>query len=63
MIIEDPKTASFAKLEADLKNSVYVASAVFERLEDAHRVRGSGHDMAGEVADFAAKLLRERWIA
>lgn len=58
----DYDTVTLERIEAHLKNEVYKAALILERLEGSRRVRGSGHHMAQKIADEAAKLLRDRWV-
>lgn len=58
----DFKSIPLDRIDAELKNAVYKAAMLFERLEDAGRIRGNGHHMAQKIADKASALLRERWI-
>lgn len=48
------------QIEAEVSDRVYAAALVFETLESLGKVHGNGHHMAQKVADFAAKLYRER---
>ena len=48
--------------QAEIESRVYEAAMLFERLENAGRIRGNGHHMAQRVAEVAASLLTERWI-
>lgn len=47
--------------EARVRREVYAACATFELLEGAGSVRGDGRQMARRVAEYAARILRERW--
>lgn len=61
---DEAKKVSMEKAEADVLNAAYAAvTGLFEGLEHAGRVHGNGHHMAQKVAQFAADLLKERWIA
>ncbi len=61
----DPRTRpvqlSLEEAEGQLSTAVYMATAIFERLE-GHTISGNGHHARQAVAAFAVKELRERWI-
>ena len=45
-----------------LSNSVYEATALIEKLEHAGKVSGNGHHIRQKIAEYAAQVLRDRWI-
>lgn len=49
--------------ETRISNATYQASLLFEHLECVGKVRGNGHHLAQAVAEFAQKLMRERWAS
>lgn len=61
----DPRTRpiqlSLDEARGQISTAIYEATALFEQLEASGRVRGNGHHMRQAVAEFATKLLRERW--
>lgn len=48
-------------VRAEIVNDVYKVCLIFETLEGMGKVRGNGHHMAQNVAQYAADLLEERW--
>ena len=52
---------------AKISKSVYKATRLIEYLEfckasdGGKRIRGNGHHIRQEIAEFAVKLLKERW--
>ena len=47
---------------AEISNSVYEATLLFEKLEFTDRkIRGNGHHIRQKVAMFAKELMKERW--
>jgi hypothetical protein len=61
--VEDCKTMGLEGAKAEMANRVYEAALLFETLECAKRVRGSGHHLAQDVAGYAVTILEERWVA
>ena len=59
----DFKKMDQESIEAEVRKRVYNACLVFERLEDAGRIRGNGHHMAQDFSTMAANEIRERWNA
>ncbi len=49
------------EVAAKLSTEVYKSTKLFEALETACLVHGNGHHMRQKIAEFAVKLLRERW--
>ena len=53
--------------ETELRKRVYGATRIIEELEykkssdGGKRIRGNGHHLRQDIAEFAVKLLRERW--
>ena len=47
---------------AEIANSVYEATSLYETLEYKRKVRGNGHHIRQKVAAFAVSLMEERWI-
>jgi len=43
-------------------NSVYENTALIELLEDAGKIRGNGHCIRQNIAAYAEKIIKERWI-
>jgi len=60
---EQAQTMDLESAKSEMCNRVYEAAILFERFENAGKVRGNGHHMAQEVAGFAEKMMAERWIA
>ena len=60
---EQVQTLDLELAKAEMRNRVYEAAILFERLENAGKVRGNGHHMAQKVAAFAVEMVAERWIA
>ena len=48
---------------SEIGNAVYEAAHLFERLEGKGKVRGNGHHIMQDVAEYARKLMRERWVS
>ena len=58
---DEIKKMSQRNAEVEIVNNVYSACLLFERLEDAGKIRGNGHHMAQEIAQKAEDLMKERW--
>jgi hypothetical protein len=61
--VEDCKTMGLEFAKAEMANRVYEAALLFETLEGAKRIRGSGHHLAQDVAGYAVQRLVDRWVA
>lgn len=48
--------------KAEIANSVYAATWLFELLEVSQKIKGNGHLIRQRVSAFAAQLMQERWI-
>lgn len=59
--IEEIRDWDLAKAEVELSNRIYEAALLFERLENARKIRGNGHNIAQDIADKAVQELRGRW--
>jgi len=65
----DEKLQNMTLLEAEtvLSKNVYAATRLIEELEymksssGLKRITGNGHHLRQVIAEFAVKLLRERW--
>lgn len=52
---------TFDQAESEILNAIYKASHLFERLEDAGRVRANGHHVQQRLAAVAADMLEDIW--
>lgn len=59
---EELEKMDLDKVVAVVSNQVYHASLIFERLENAGKIKGNGHHVAQKVAAFAEEMVKERWI-
>lgn len=48
---------------ADISNTIYASSGLFEDLENAGHIRANGHHLRQQLAEYAQKLLRDTWAA
>lgn len=64
---EELQSMSIDDASAVVINQVYKATRIIEDLEYCKssngwkRIRGNGHHIRQEIAEFAEKLLKERW--
>lgn len=58
---EKLREMTLSDAENAISKSVYAATQLIEQLEYAGRIRGNGHHLRQEIAEFAVKLMRERW--
>ena len=61
MTDEELQNMTLQAAEAKLSRRVYKATRLIEELEHTGHVRENGHHIRQEIAEFAVKLLRERW--
>lgn len=59
---EEAKNMSLETAGNVLGNNIYEASAIYEIMEHAGRVRGNGHHIRQKLVEMAESLLKERWI-
>ena len=52
----------YDEIEAFVGNVIYYTSLIFEKLEDAGRIRGNGHHIAQKISSYAQEQLKEHWI-
>lgn len=53
---------SLEEAATNINNIVYQATRLLEQLEQAGKCNGNGHHARQNVAQFAEKELRDRWI-
>lgn len=64
---EELQSMSLADASAEIINIVYASTSLIESLEHCKskdggkRIRGNGHHIRQEIAEFAEKLLKDRW--
>ncbi len=62
-VVRDAVTLGKGVAIQDAENAVYEAACYWaEGLENLGHHRGNGHHTAQEIAAFARKLMKERWI-
>lgn len=64
---EQLQSMSLDDASAEISNSVYEETRLIESLEfckakdGCKRIRGNGHHIRQEIAEFAVKLLKDNW--
>lgn len=64
---EQLQSMTLEDASVEISNQVYAATGLIERLElckandGSKRIRGNGHHIRQEIAEFAEKLLKDRW--
>jgi len=56
------KNMSLESAQNEISNAIYQASALFELLEYAGKVRGNGHHIAQDLGTHASEKMAERWV-
>ncbi len=59
--MKDPMGMTLDDAVAEIRNAVYAATDLFEKLEWAEKAYGNGHHARQKVSEFAADELRRRW--
>ncbi len=47
---------------ADIGNTIYASSGLFEDLENAGHIHVNGHHLRQQLAEYAQKLLHDAWV-
>lgn len=64
---EQLQSVTLEDASVEISNRVYAAAGLIEQLEfcksndGGKRIRGNGHHIRQEIAEFAKKLLKENW--
>lgn len=60
--LPDPqRNPTLEQAVADMGNTIYASSGLFEDLENAGHIRANGHHLRQQLAEYAQKLLRDAW--
>jgi hypothetical protein len=62
MPIEEIQKLSLEEIQNLVANHIYKAALVFERLENAGKIKGNGHHIAQTYGEEAKMTIINRWI-
>lgn len=59
--LKEIEKMDFKTADVAVANAIYEAALIFEQLEDAKKISGTGHNIAQQICEYAQAILKQRW--